>query len=303
MRPTRPLCWLGALALTLSACRRDAPPPAAPTEAPAPASAPTEVSAEAPAEPAPPCEDAVKIELSAPDADHRASFEVRPSLLEHPNAPECYVARIGDREVALAPGEPVAIGAHPTELQRLQIGHQAVLLHVPPGQAVAIGAHPCFGWEFVSPALQIESADAQVASCTPAGRECPPEREAVTTRLAVDPLCPEELEGQDTQRCVSPTLVQLDPPGAWTEGATLAPVGAVAEEDAEPVPGPMQPPARLLPRSCGFVAARTRADRVGLAVGFGQRWRLTIDPGGRISGYIDTRQRSDPPKGPTFKKP
>lgn len=234
------------------------------------------------------CEDPLEIVLPMPkDGAPTATFEVDSGEQIEPGL-GCQSIRFdgSDAPAKLSKGdETFTIAAHETELQRIKVGHTTVLIHIPPGTHVKIGSHPCFSWQFLSPDLSVEGATAPDAICISEEEDakCPDGMLETSTRLAVDPLCEEPEAPQ--MRCVKPTLVSLLPPSAWTRPVTYAEVGAV-DENEPTLPYPLDPPLEVIPASCGFLRVSTGAERVFLAVGFGQEWKLKVDPGGKLSGTV-----------------
>lgn len=234
------------------------------------------------------CEDPLEIVLPTPkDGGPTATFEVDPGGQIEPSLGcQSILFEGSEQEAKLSQGnETFTIAAHDTDLQRIKVGHTTVLVHIPPGTHVKIGSHPCFSWQFLSPDLSVEGAKAPDATCISEEEDatCPEGMTKTRTRLAVDPLCEDPEEPQ--MRCVKPTLVSLLPPSAWTKPVTYAEVGAVDKNEPS-LPGPLEPPLEVLPASCGFLRVSTGAERVFLAVGFGQEWKLRVDPGGKLSGTV-----------------
>ncbi|MCE9579245.1 MAG: hypothetical protein K8W52_39340 [Deltaproteobacteria bacterium] len=176
-------------------------------------------------------------------------------------------ARVIEARAGGAPTDrPLAIRADATALQRLRVDGTDVLLHVAPGAELGLMGHPCFGWALVAPTLD----EAGRAVAPDARGTCP----AGTLAAAADYRCPIDARRGDTCCYQAATLVDAS--------------GQIALEDAAPAPlaWTAAHTRDVIAGGCGFTVAHTATDRVALAIGFGQTWRLDVDPNGHITGAL-----------------
>ncbi len=202
-----------------------------------------------------------RIELPAPIAGHpTATFA--PAFAD----PEGQTRVIEARAGGAATDRPLAIRADPTALQRLRIDGTDVLVHVAPGGELGLMGQPCFGWALVAPALD-ETGHAVAPDDHGA---CP----AGTLAAAADYRCPIDARAGETCCYQASTLVDASGQLAL-ESPAPAPLAWSATRTRDVIAG-----------GCGFTVARTATDRVALAIGFGQTWRLDLDPTGHVTGAL-----------------
>jgi hypothetical protein len=234
--------------------------------------------------------------LVDPCADSAIRFEVTPPAAGDPTATFAFrwkgegygssaktICLVRGAEVEHVPrGEhrEVAIRADTRALQRIVVGKRQHLIAVPPGADITLGDNPCFFYELSGPSTDPWFAPKPIAYCAQRGRACragyfhpaPP-------RPVEDDLCGKT---DVIRRCVAEAEIRLT--------GTPAPAPTTPDDDvidiAELAGGA---PLRLAPRTCGFSTLDTGREQVALVVGAGERWSLTIDASGSLSGELIPR--------------
>lgn len=164
---------------------------------------------------------------------------------------------IGGRQVRLAAGERrrFAIRADPRALQRLAIGGP-LLAHIAPGDDWMLLDQPCFFWQLAGPRTDLWFAPAPFAYCARSESEqCRPGFvHPSPPRPVQDEICGDT---EVIRRCAATAEVHF-------AGVTR----------------------HIAPRDCGFEEVTTASEQVGLVVGFGERWHLSLDRAGRLQGEV-----------------
>lgn len=230
-----------------------------------------------------------------PCADTAIRFEVTPPRAGAPSATFAFswqgeghgsaaktVCLVRGTEVERVPrGErrEVAINADAHKLQRIVVGTRSHLIAVPPGATITLGDNPCFFYELSGPNTDAWFVPAPIAYCSRKNEDCrtgffrpsPP-------RPVHDEMCGDT---EVIRRCVAEAEIRL--------AGTPQPVSArndAADDTISIAQLAGGAPVRLAPRTCGFSMLDTGHEVVALVVGAGERWSLTIDAGGTLTGEL-----------------
>lgn len=264
------------LLVTLCACRT-------PDKPVAPAPRPGAAAAKPPAVAADPCRGGeLTVDLTAPEPDGPVAtlrIDREGEGLARPERATC--VHIGGQRIRLAPGERrhFSIRADPEALQHLAVGGLRLLAHVAAGDEWFLGDHPCFFWQLSGPRTDPWFAAPPLAYCSSrASRPCRPGFvRASPPRPVHDELCGST---EEIRRCAAVAVVRFagprppaprEPPDEGISLAELARAGRV----------------EIQPRDCGFFQLATATEVVGLAVGVGERWRLSLDGDGALQGVLE----------------
>lgn len=262
------------------ATREPSPPAPTASTPPGPAAPPPRAAA------VDPCADtAIRFEVTPPAAgDPTATFAFRWRGEGYGGSgkPICLVRGAEVERVPRGEQREVAIRADARALQRIVVGRRAHLIAVPPGAAITLGDNPCFFYELSGPSTDPWFVPKPVAYCARGGRACragyfhpaPP-------RPVEDDLCGKT---DVIRRCVAEAELRLT--GTPAPAATPSSDSDDAIPIAELAGGA---PLRLAPRTCGFATLDTGREQVALVVGAGERWSLTIDDAGTLSGELSPR--------------
>jgi hypothetical protein len=227
---------------------------------------------------------AIRFEVTPPEAGHPTatfSFRWRGEGHSGRTKPICLVRGAEVERVPRGEQREVVIRADPRALQRIVVGTRPHLIAVPPGAAITLGDNPCFFYELSGPNTDPWFAPRSTAYCAGKGRDCragyfrpsPP-------RPVHDELCGDT---QVIRRCVAEAEIRF----AGTPPHTPA---RATDEDAIPIAQLAGgAPLRLATRTCGFSMLDTGHEVIALVVGAGERWSLTIDAAGTLSGDLMPR--------------
>ncbi len=184
----------------------------------------------------------------------------------------------GDTVITVPSGETaqVRFGVNPDALERLQIADHSVLIEVPEDARLDLRDDPCCGWRLSTPWLDPNQAQDDVATCVSEDADCPAGMApAPGPALAQDPLCGQIPDGR---RCVRPARVRFD----GVSGGSLH----FSDPDGTLIDQPVTPGlvVDMPPMGCGLPTLTTSTGTVALAAGPGERWRITIDTQGAVTG-------------------
>ena len=172
----------------------------------------------------------------------------------------------------------VAIGAHPTELQRVSVGGRDVLVWIAPGAMLRLVDDDCYDVALSSSWLDPHATEPPDAMCRDSDAECPEGWTQVGPPGPVEePLCSVHDDHDSERRCVRDAFIEAT-------GLRWLPMGddegVVVESEG------MTIPPRI--RGCATGTLASANDRVGLAIHPGARWTLR-EEGGRIVGVAHPR--------------
>jgi hypothetical protein len=184
----------------------------------------------------------------------------------------CLVTRDGEQSVH---GRfTVELVASRRELQRIAIGGSPILIHIPPRGELHVAYHPCVFWELFALWLDGATVDPPDSIAVDNKRACPKgyiEGGHIVEAARQD-------EAQHARRCVRSARLALDTSTRRTlkfvdRDDTLAPGSTI---DWAPYGG-------ICPH---LTTVDTGSEKIDIAPGVGERWRLTIDTSGKLRGSL-----------------